>query len=627
MPKKEKTYVTGTLRVHTRGFGFLIPDDKSGDVFIPKRATKGAVDGDRVEVEVNPCNFSEKGPEGRVSKIIERFHTHVAGTVVTDVNKKGAYAYVPLLGVQDEMRLLAFEGQYGDRVIIEVIHWGSNQKEPLGKVVDVIGSINDPSCDVKAAIEEYEITHLFSDEVLEEARSFGKSVKKKEIKEREDFRELETITIDPATAKDFDDALSVSKDKNGYQLCVHIADVSHYVKEGSALDTSAMMRCNSVYFPGEVVPMLPHELSSHLCSLKPDVERLAISVIVSLDFEGEVTEHRITRSVIKSQKRFSYEEAKEVLDGKLKSPYKKTLELMVELCLLLKKKRAERGSIEFALPDIFVQIDKKGNTKSIDLVEYDITHQLVEEFMLKANEIVARELSERGAPLTYRVHDQPDDQNIQEFAALASALGFKVSSEPTNEELQKLFDDARSTSFGKFLSTSFIRSMKLAAYSTQNVGHYGLGLEFYTHFTSPIRRYIDLVVHRLLFNEVSQDRDLEEIARLCSEKERLSSKAENAVLTLKKLRYLWKLAGKDLQNPFNAVVTTIKPNGFSFELTDCLIQGFIPIHEVNSGEYLNYDHDKRRFYGKRNAFHTGDKIEVYLEETNLITLETKWSLK
>lgn len=627
MPKKNKIYVIGTLRVHTRGFGFLIPDDKSSDVFVPKRATKGAVDGDRVEVEVNPCAFSEKGPEGRVSKIVERFHTHVAGTVVTDVNKKGAYAYVPLLGIDEQMRLLSFDGGYGDRVIIEVIHWGSNQKEPLGKVIDVIGSIHDPACDVKAAIGEYEITHEFSEKVIAEARSFGKSVKKSEEIGREDFRGIETITIDPATAKDFDDALSVTKNEKGYQLSVHIADVSHYVKAGSALDLSAMERCNSVYFPGEVVPMLPHELSSHLCSLKPDVDRLAISVIVSLDLDGEVINYRICRSVIRSEMRFSYEQAKQVLDGKVASPYKKRLELMVELCHLLKKKRAERGSIEFSLPDISLQIDDKGNTKSIDLVEYDITHQLVEEFMLKANEIVATELSKRGKPLTYRVHAEPDEANIQEFAALASALGFSICSHPTNEELQTLFDQARGSSFGKFLATSFIRSMKLAAYSTQNVGHYGLGLEHYTHFTSPIRRYIDLIVHRVLFDEVGENHDLEETARLCSEKERLSSKAENAVLTLKKLRYLWAKAGEDLENPFDAVITTIKPNGFSFELTDCLVQGFIPIHEVNAGEYLNYDHDKRRFQGKRSALLTGDKIQVHLDEIDLITLETKWALK
>lgn len=627
MSKKNKDYVIGTLRVHTRGFGFLVPDAGGEDIFIPKRMTKGAVDGDRVEVEVNPLAFSEKGPEGRVNKILERFHSHVAGTVVSEVHKKkGGYAYVPLLGADEEMRLLPFQGKFGDRVIIEVVHWGSKQKEPLGKVVNVIGTIFDPACDVKAAILEYEIEETFSEKVIDEAKAFGADVTEADCKKREDLRELETFTIDPETAKDFDDALSLHKDKKGYHLAVHIADVSYYVRPGSALDLSAMDRCNSVYFPGEVVPMLPHELSSHLCSLMPNVDRLAVTVFMTFDFDGELKEHRIARSVINSQKRFSYEEAKQVLDGKKKSKHKKTLDLMVELCHLLKKKRAERGSIEFALPDVFVQIDKKGNPTKIVLVEYDITHQLVEEFMLKANEIVATELSNRGKPLTYRIHEEPNEENIREFAATAYALGFSVPNTPTNEDLQALFDEARSSPFGKFLATSFIRSMKLACYSTQNVGHYGLGLEHYTHFTSPIRRYIDLVVHRLLFDEVREDENLEEIAKLCSEKERLSAKAENAVLTLKKLRYLSAKAGPELENPFQAIVTKIRPNGFFFELTDCLIQGFIPIDKISDKEFIVYDEKRMRLKGKKLAFHTGDSLSVHLDELDLVTLETKWSI-
>ncbi len=625
MVKKKIDLVAGTLRVHPRGFGFLIPDERDRypeDIFIPKRATKGAVDGDRVEVRVNPVRFSEKGPEGRVQKILERSRSHVAGTVVSEVNKKGAYAYVPLLGADTTMRLLPFKGGYGDRVTIKVVHWGSKQKEPLGEVTNIIGNISNPACDVKAAIEEYDIDADFSEAVIDEAQAFGKDVPEEEIKKREDLRSLETFTIDPATAKDFDDALSLKKEKDIYHLAVHIADVSHYVRPGTELDDEAFKRCNSVYFPGEVVPMLPHELSSHLCSLKPDVNRLAVSVLIKIDKEGTLVDYRITRSIIKSQKRFSYEDAKRVLDGEVKSPHSKTLKLMVELCLLLKKKRAERGSIEFALPDIALHVNKKGACENIAIVEYDITHQLVEEFMLKANEIVATHLSKLGKPLTYRIHDEPVEESIRDFVQTAIAIGFSISDSPDDEELQKLFDQARSTPFGKFLATAFIRSMRLASYSTQNVGHYGLGLEYYTHFTSPIRRYIDLVIHRLLFNEVDEEEDLEEIAQLCSDKERLSSKAENAVTTLKKLRYL----DAQKQKKFQATITQVKPFGFFFELSECLIEGMIPIGEISRNQYYVFDEKKRQIKGPKKSYFTGDVISVSLVEIDLITLETRWKL-
>ena len=342
-----------------------------------------------------------------------------------------------------------------------------------------IGHISDPSCDVAGAIEEYELGAEFSKNALEEAMEYGNQVTAKDLKNREDLRSLSCFTIDPDTAKDYDDALSLTIDKSGeFHLGVHIADVSHYVKPGTALDREASERCNSVYFPGSVLPMLPHELSSHLCSLKQDVNRLTISVLMVLDRDGSLRDYRICRSVIKSQKRFTYREAKEVLDGKKKSKFGATLEEMVKLCFLLKKKRTARGSIEFSLPDLSMELTEGGSVKKFELIEYDITHQLVEEFMLLANEVVATHLSKNGKPLTYRVHDQPSPENIRDFSLTASMMGFPLPAAPTSEQLQHLFDMAQKTPFGQFLATSFIRSMKLASYSTENIGHYGLGLEY-----------------------------------------------------------------------------------------------------------------------------------------------------
>ncbi len=445
---------------------------------------------------------------------------------------------------------------------------------------------------------------------------------------REDLRHLECFTIDPDTAKDYDDALSLTRDKNGhYHLSVHIADVSHYVKQGTALDLEARRRCNSVYFPGFVLPMLPHELSSHLCSLKPDVNRLAVSILMTLDQEGTLMNYRFARSVIRSAKRFTYKEAKAVLDGVKKSKHQEALFLMVDLCHRLKRKRYERGSIEFSMPDIQMRVNAQGIPEGIEVISYDITHQLVEEFMLKANEIVATHLSKQGKTLTYRVHDMPSEENMKEFARIALSFGFNLSETPSAEELQTVFDEARTSPYGQFLATAFIRSMKLAVYSTENIGHYGLGLEHYTHFTSPIRRYIDLIVHRVLLGEINSDENLETIALQCSEKERHAAKAENSVVQLKKLRLLNEMQKKDPQAVYEAVVISVKPFGFVFEVVELLMEGFIPISEIGD-DYFVFEEGKRRLRGSHShaTYQAGTRIEVMLKQVNLIVQEARWSL-
>jgi ribonuclease R len=614
MQRKTKTseIASGTIRIHKRGFGFVIPDERSrfpDDIFIPRHATRGAVDGDSVEVAVHPDPVAEKGPEGSVIKILKRGRSHLAGVVTYVGRKKNTFAYAPLLG-EDQTILIKPTGEkelkVGDRIIIHILDWGGKGRECLGEMSAYIGHISDPSCDIAAAVEEFELNDSFSHQAIKEAKNYGQSVSLKELNGRKDLRSMVCFTIDPDTAKDFDDALSLTRDENGnYHLGVHIADVSHYVRPGTQLDKEAAERCNSVYFPGTVLPMLPHELSSHLCSLKPHLNRLAISVLVMLDPEGNLLNTHICRSLIRSQKRFTYKEAKEVLVGEQKSKFLPELKLMVELCYILKKRRCERGSIEFALPDISVQVNEAGGVEKIEVIEYDITHQLVEEFMLLANERVATYLNQQGKALTYRIHEEPNPDNMRDFAQTATAIGFELSNAPTNEELQEFFDKARETPFGQFLATAFIRSMKLATYSTQNVGHYGLGLEHYTHFTSPIRRYIDLMVHRTLFDEVEAEMDLEEIALRCSEKERLSAKAEASVVLLKKLRYLDELRQKGIHR-FEGVIIALKPFGIFFELKDMMYEGFLPIT------------DKK--------FSLGDKILVKLMEVDLVTRQTSWHL-
>ncbi|MBJ7450083.1 MAG: ribonuclease R [Parachlamydiales bacterium] len=632
--KSTRKIVTGIIRIHPRGFGFLQPENiKHGvieEVFIPKHCTKNAVDGDTVEVVVDELDNSPKGPEGRVVTVLKRGRTHIAGTVYEFPGNNEALVYVPLFGIAKRVAVKLPEDyplHYGDRIIMKVLDWGEGSDCVKCEKSHYMGNINDPSCDVTAAIEEYDLKNDFPSSVLKEAAAYGKSVKRSEITKREDLRQTHTcFTIDPDTAKDFDDALSLTLSNGHYYLGVHIADVSHYVQSGTHLDIEAQKRCNSTYFPGNVVPMLPEELSNELCSLKPNVNRLTLSVFMEFDEEGTLVNSRIARTVIKSVKRFTYREALAVLEGKA-SPHSKALNMMVDLCRLLKKKRAERGSVEFALPEYSVWVDREtGEPKHIDKIEYDITHQLVEEFMLKANETVATYLSSQDKELAFRVHDEPNIENMREFADLARMLGFKIQKNPTPNDLQILFKEVATTPFAQQLAVAFIRSMKLAYYSPNNMGHYGLGLKYYCHFTSPIRRYIDLVIHRIVCGEVHDEKTLAKITQHCSDQERISAKAENSVIMLKKIRLLkkWSDAGKDV---YTAVITKIKNAGIIFDIQDLMLEGFIHISEIGN-EYYHFDQNMHTLTGdKTRAFYrSGQKIQVKLKELNLITLDCSWEL-
>jgi ribonuclease R len=629
--KARQDVVIGVVKMHPRGFGFVLPNQPSPyeqDIFIPKHLTKNAIDGDIVEVLVNP-EISEKGPEGKILAILQRARTHMGGIIKSKDSDENYIAYVPLLGAQQKVIVTPAEGhrfQIGDRIVMEIVDWGSKETETICKMTNYIGSINDPSCDIPAAIEEYELRKDFPPQAIEEAHSFGKRVSTQDIKQREDLRNLVTVTIDPDTAKDFDDALSLTKDENGeYHLGVHIADVSHYVKPGTALDTEAQLRCNSTYFPNFCLPMLPGDLSENLCSLKANVNRLTVSVLMRFDPQGNLLDYRMTKSVIKSCKRFTYREAKAVLDGKTKSTHLGALQLMAELCKLLKRKRYERGSIEFSLPELVILVDQEGSPSGTDYVIYDITHQMVEEFMLKANELVAWDLSKKGKNLTYRIHDVPAEENLRDFSMLAAAFGFKLPDLPTPQDLQKLFEDAGETPYSNYLASNYIRRMRLAAYSPENIGHYGLSLEHYCHFTSPIRRYVDLVVHRILFGESDDFEYLQNVAQHCSEQERISARAEMSVLMLKKLRLLQDYHQKDPYREYEAIITRVKNFGIYFEIIDFLFEGFI--HISNLGEdYFVYEEDLMRLKGSRQGgvYAPGDRITVMLKEINFITQETDW---
>ena len=630
--KPAKEVMTGVIRVHNKGFGFVVLDHPGGyaqDIFIPKHLTENSVDGDRVEVEVDPDSGSIKGPEGKVVGILERARTHVGATLHRFETPKKVYAYSPLMGT-GKMIVVTPRKQsvVGDRVILKMTSWGDENSPPHGEIAHYLGSINDPSVDVNAAIEEFDLRNVFSPEAMGEAAAWGTEPPKADLKKRTDLTKLTTVTIDPETAKDFDDALSLTVDEKGiFHLGVHIADVSHYVSIGTHLDTEARERGNSTYFPGRCLPMLPHELSDNLCSLNPNVIRLTVSVMMDFDAQGNLIKKDIVRSFIKSVKRFSYEEAKEVLDGAIESPHKPLLERMVKLCHLLKEKRFERGSIDFSLSEMVIVVDEKGQPQKTHKVEYDITHQLVEEFMLKANEVVAKHLADKGKQAVFRIHEEPSPTDQDEFYGMARAMGFALPNSPTKQDVQMLFEKVKKTPYAHQLSVGFIRSMKLAYYSTENVGHFGLALDYYCHFTSPIRRYTDLIIHRLLFNEEGEHTDIEDIAKHCSERERISYKAESSVKILKKFRLLHKWMQEDPSQVYDATVTRVKPFGLYFELPHLMLEGFLHISDLENDYFVFNQHQDTLFGRATGHVHkVGEILKVRPVALDLVLLEAKWEL-
>ncbi len=627
--KVTEKIVVGTIKMHPRGFGFVvIKNSQDPDVFIPKPYVNDAIDGDVVEVLINLEAVSERGPEGKILSIISRKRKTIVGTIA-DVADNKAFAYCSLLGEKRTVEVANIDKKLviGDRVLLDVNKWGNKEEGAQGELSKIIGNISDPATDIPAAILENELRTEFPQDAVEEALSYGTRVKKEDLEGREDLRELECFTIDPDTAKDYDDAISLEMQKGLYVLGVHIADVSHYVKDKSALDREASLRCNSTYFPGKCIPMLPSELSDNLCSLREGVLRLTVSVFIHIDDQGDVKEYRIVRSVIKSQKRFTYKQAKKVLDGELESIHKPKLHQMLELCYLLKKKRSERGSVQLFMPEFKVKVDESGVPFGTEIIEYDITHQLVEEFMLKANETVAIALTKQGKNATFRVHEEPAKESLREFATLACAFGYNLPQDPTPQDIQAFFSELDEGRSAQYLATCYIRSMRLACYSPDNIGHYGLSLEHYTHFTSPIRRYVDTIIHRLLF-EGNIDRDkLQAISDDASERERISARAEGGVTFLKKLRLLSASCQHERYRTFEGVVTRVKPFGIYFDVLEFMLEGFLHVSELDE-DFFDYSEKEMMLLGRYKglSYKAGDKVSVSVRHIDFILQDCSWQL-
>lgn len=629
--KKPLYTIEGKMHLNVRGFGFLSPIDSSKkDIFIPADQVRGAVSGDIVLVEVYHKGSSKRGPEGVVKKIITRSTTELYG-IITEVSP--LLAFVPFLKnsstvhVQHEKKL-----NVGDRVLLLVADWGDEETLISATVKEVLGNVEIPQSDYQAVLKEFSLEDTFPNAVLQEIEKLPNEVLKKDYANRKDYTHLECVTIDPTTAKDFDDALSISTDEQGhFHLGVHIADVSYYVHPNSHLDSVAAERCNSTYFPGgKCIPMLPPQLSENLCSLVENQPRLTVSVSMEFDSSGVLLNYSVDRAVIRSRKRLTYAEARKILNGdNPSSPFVSILKTLSTLGSLLKKQRGYRGSVDFSIPELILHFeDDFGIPTHVTFEEYDITHQMVEEFMLKTNEIIAEHLSFLS-PLLYRVHEEPSRDTLAVFDQFARILGHKLPPEPQKHDYQNLFSNLPAGNDKNLLAVAFIRCMKLAFYTVKNMGHFGLSLEKYCHFTSPIRRYSDVITLRLLFQEIPlpKEEELEKIAKKCSEKERNSFRAESTMRNLKKYRLLRRWFETHPDKTYSAVISKVKRDGVVFTLEALQLDGFIPISGL-SADVLYYKHRQGAIVSKKSGtvFSMGKKFLVALNSIDLIHLNASWSL-
>lgn len=629
--------ISGTLFVHgKKGFGFVSPDHPDEypfDIFIPARDLKGALDGDHVIVSLLPSSKKGEKRKGVIHEVLSRGKTILVGTITSLLNATTALVCVNALGPDTPVQATLLPKRsykLGDRILLSTPEWkkkNESKANPPLKMLEFIGNISNAKSDFLCIKAEYGIEEDFPEAVIEETTHFSQKHISQALRSRKDLRDLLCFTIDSITAKDFDDAVSLTYDNNNnYILGVHIADVSHYVTPHSALDKEASKRCNSIYFPGKVVPMLPSALSDNLCSLKPNVDRLAVSVFMTFTKAGHLSNYEIFRSVIRSKYRMTYDEVNEIIKKKQAHPISKTLQEMAKLSKKFSDLREQRGCIHLELPSFTISLDNLQEPVALVETRQTLAHKLIEEFMLKANEVIAYHISHQGVPLPFRIHESPNDEHLLSFQEMAKAMGFTIPVTPEQEpDYQYLLQTiSKGHPLEPILHSQFVRSMKTASYSTENKGHYGLKLDFYTHFTSPIRRYIDLIVHRLLFHPLSiEETRLEHIVRACSTQERVTAKAEFAFETLKKTRFLSQFLKEQPDTTYTAYIITTNPEGIAFTVPEFFQEGFIPAAQLPKEYTIKKKTSPEDLPSK---IRPGAKISVRLISVDLLRQTITWAL-
>lgn len=654
--------ITGKLSIHQAGYGFLTPETPGhGDIFVAAENTGTAMHGDRVVVRISRDVPSGRRrgdrAEGRVIRILERARSKIVGTLQQTRN----FLYV----VPDDPRIVhdvyvpdAGKATRGDKVVVRLDTWESRHLNPEGEIVEVLGRATAPGVDMLSILRKYDLPTEFPRRVIEDANRIPQSVDEGSLAGREDLRAQFIVTIDPDDARDFDDAINVEKidspspgsggaGKQGWRLGVHIADVSAYVTPGSELDREARRRGNSVYLPDRVISMLPERLSNGVCSLNPGVDRLTFSAFIEFDQNGRSKNARFARTVIRSARRLTYKEAFALLEAKPDGELSRRLHVAWELASLLRRKRFERGSLDLDFPEVKVIVDQTGAPVRLERVENDRSHQLIEEFMLAANEAVARELRHRSIPTIYRVHEDPDPDKLAEYREFVLSFGHKVGDLSKRAEVQRFLASLRGTPEEQALKIGLLKSLKRARYDAQPLGHYGLAKPNYLHFTSPIRRYADLLVHRALAQRdsprgrgrspsapdgpaVPHQMSIDEIVSIAnhiSDTERNAAEAEIEAVKIKQLEFFQRQL--DLRDPqvFRAAVVDVRNYGLVIELPDVLTTGLIHVSSL-SDDFYQFDPAQRRLIGRRSRrrFNLGDELQVFVARVDTFKRQIDFAL-
>jgi ribonuclease R len=629
-PAEEMSLLTGHFEAHRDGYGFVILE-KPGerDLFIPQRATFGAMNGDRVIARVE--NWKRR--EGRIIRVLERVFARIAGKI--DITKTATFIRpknksVPFdlyVGPEDMGK-----AKNGDNVIAEIISYATDKRPPSARVIKVIGKPEDPKADIEAIIDEFSLPRRFPKPASDAARLlYEKAVPQSDMKGRKDLRELATVTIDGERAKDFDDAVSIALIEQGYRLWVHIADVGFYVPWDSPLDLEARKRGTSVYFPDRVIPMLPKELSEDLCSLRPKTDKLAFTVEMDFDRYGRRLDARFYPSVIRSDERMTYTSVKKILvdkDPEERKKYGHLLKdfgLMGEFCDVLRAARLGRGSLDFDLPEPEVILDLQGNPEAIIKAERNFAHMLIEEFMISANEAVAEYLEKRNVPNLYRIHEEPDPRKLEDILKVLKSLGKLARSTLKPRDFSGILKSIKGAAEEEIINYIVLRSLKQARYSSINAGHFGLASASYSHFTSPIRRYPDLVVHRvlreILTRKILSDRRKKELESLLpdiafssSRLERLADDAENLVVKAMRAWFMKDRVGDE----FEGKVVGVSPYGLRVRLKEFYVEGFLSLSSMTD-DYYQYNDKTMRLSGRHTSrsFRLGQELRLRVDRVDM----------